>query len=208
VVVNHLSQLRDRERLALDCVPGELIPIINDLGFTIMSLMDWVSYVCLITLDDGRDFGFRSEIRKSGLIRFTPTCLTEVGYVRRVFPKPSVVSLVLEHEWLSVGDEICIKDGIDARLAIVESLEIHRVAYSTVLAESVVGMKLSIGIRDIRNDSIVYRVLRRRLSHDPSVTRTFQLELIDYSKLFAKLGQLPFYLNGFGTYRGDAPFAE
>jgi len=112
---------------------------------------------------------------------------------------------VVEREWLSVGDEICIQNGNDTRLAIVESLEIKRVAHSTVFAESIVGAKLNIGIRDIRNDSIVYRVLRRRLTHDLSVAKTVQLKVVDHSQWLAKIGQFPGSITGFGTYGGDAP---
>jgi len=205
VIVNHLSQLRERERIGIPCVDKEFIPVIIDLQFTTISLVDWVAFTCLLTLCNGRDFGFRAAIRRIGLIQFDSPAFSKIGYVRRIFPGPKVVSLVIDRELLCVGDEICIQNGSDTRVTIIESLEVNHMPCEIVFAGSIVGAKLKMGVKEIRSDSVVYRVLRPRITHDPNVKRTVQLEMVDYAQLLSNLGQFPQSFTGFGTYGGDSP---
>ena len=205
VIVNHLSLLRERERIEIPCVDKEFIPVLLDLQFTTISLVDWVAFTCLLTLCNGRDFGFRAAIRRTGLIQFDPPSFSKIGYVRRVFPGPKVVSIVVDREWLCVGDEICIQNGSDTRVTTIESLEVNRIPCDVVFAGSIVGAKLEMGVKEIRSDSLIYRVLRPLITHDPNVKKTVQLEMVDYSKLLSNLGRFPQSFTGFGTYGGDSP---
>lgn len=208
IVVNHLSECEDRDRRQIPCVNQSNADLAGELGFTVISFLDWVAYACLLTKDSPRDFGFRQSICRKGFITFTPSGSVKVGFVRRVFPRLEVVSIVLDSGCLAVGDEICFRYANEAFTRTIETLEVKGTRFEIVLCETVVGVKVNLGAQEIRNDAIVYRLDRPRLSLDESVQTRIAFEEVDHSEFFRIMSDMPFFFNGFGTYRGDQDLGQ
>ena len=203
IVVNHLSDVDPRSRINVRCLNNEAMDVVKDLGFTVVSLMDWVAMVCLVTQHRGRDFGFRSAINKSGFIDAVTDELMRVGYVRRVFPKPEVLSIVVENDALLVGDEICLRNGFKSFSGVIESIQIKNKDSCVALAGSIAGVKLDIGVAGDENESVVLKVKRPRLILDETVAKVLKLEERDYSDILRRMQNYPTSVTGFGTYGGD-----
>ena len=203
VVVNHLSDCEDRDREVASCANNVVVNLASDLGFTLISLIDWVAYVCLMTQHESRDFGFRNCICQVGRVSFSPVGSSKVGYVRRVFPGVEVISIVVESGHLSIGDEVCIRCGSEAFTGTIETLEIKRAPYAIAFSDSVVGVKLDIGVHGVKNGASVFRLDRRLLGLDESVDKKIPLQKRDYSEFLQTMQNLPITATGFGTYGGD-----
>ncbi|QDV22553.1 hypothetical protein [Aureliella helgolandensis] len=203
VVVNHLSDCEDRDRENVSCANDVVADLVSDLGFTVISLIDWVAYVCLMTQHTMRDFGFRKHISQVGRVPFSPVGSFKVGYVRRVFQVKEVVSIVVESGHIAIGDEICFRCGSEAFTGRIETLEINRIPCAIAFRDSVVGVKLDIGVRGIKNGASVFRLDRRLLGLDESVEQKIPLKERDYSELLNAMKSFPVFTTGFGTYGGD-----
>lgn len=203
IVVNHLRSIDHKHRSAIPCVDGEARSLVEDLGFTVISLTDWVAIASLLSQTAARDFGSLRTLRTIGLVSDISDQLERVGYVRRVLPGIEVVSIVLESGFLNVGDEICIRSGDDCFSATIESQEINRQPFTTAYAVCVLGVKLDTGVVAVKNEAIIYRVRRPLIPFDSRVKPTFQLKKRDYRDLLRMMASGPVSVVGHGVYGGD-----
>lgn len=202
IVVNHLRSLEHKHRVEIPCVAGEARHLIEDLGFTAISLSDWVAIACLLSQTSSRDFGVLRTLGTVGLVEELSDQIERVGHIRRVLEGIEVVSIVVDSGFLNVGDEICIRSGDDCFSATIESLEINRRVFGTAYAECVAGVKLDTGVVGIKKEAIVFRVFRPLLPFDPSIKTTIKLEKFDYCEFLRGMSR-PVVATGYGVYGGD-----
>ncbi len=120
-----------------------------------------------------------------------------------MFPVLGVVSIVIESDFIALGDEICIRDGCECSTGTIVTLEINRVPFDVAFPCSIIGVKLEIGIQGIQNEATVFKVRRLRLTLNESVEKKIPLEKQDTSDWLKSEKKFPVSFTVHGTYGGD-----